>query len=307
MINFPIVIFSYNRPDHLNNLLNSIKLNKDILRHKIYLFCDGPRNLHDQRNINLIKDVIEKSKISFHQICFNNENHGLSKSIINGVNKVLNEHKACMIFEDDLVIRDSAIQFINFFLNQSYEEYNLGSVSAYSYIDGLKTSNNFDYYISHRHCSWGWGTWSNIWNKIEWDNIQYEKHFKDKNKILNLSKGGNDLNLLLWGHYKNYIDSWAIRFNLFCSQNNLLSLHSRNSLVQNFGKDNTGTHERFNFFNKFDKVKHNFIFDDKSFSKTKIFKSKNIDNFIKYSHRRSIKLLLFYVLNNLFSLFKNKN
>ena len=50
MIKYPIVIFSYNRPTHLENLLISLKNNSDISDHKIFLFCDGPKNEKDKEN-----------------------------------------------------------------------------------------------------------------------------------------------------------------------------------------------------------------------------------------------------------------
>ena len=38
-----IVIFAYNRPKHLNELLSSINLNKIQTNQKILFFCDGPK------------------------------------------------------------------------------------------------------------------------------------------------------------------------------------------------------------------------------------------------------------------------
>ena len=47
MIKYPIIIFSYNRPSHLNRLLRSLERNKEISNHEIYFFCDGPKNDSD--------------------------------------------------------------------------------------------------------------------------------------------------------------------------------------------------------------------------------------------------------------------
>ena len=183
----------------------------------------------------------------------------------------------------------------------------LGSVSAYSYINKLNIREDFDYYISLRHCSWGWGTWSSVWNEIDWENIDYKKHFEDKNSLLRFSRGGKDLNLLLWGQYKNIINSWAIRFNLYCSSNNLLSLHSRYSLVENCGVDNSGTHEKYNWL-KINLKKNNknfFSFKPENFNETKIIRSEIIDKYIKFSHKKSVRLIIYYYLfKYLISFFK---
>ena len=58
----PIVIFSYNRPKHLNNLIDSLIKNKETKLSKIYFFCDGPKNQYDIKKIYQIKKLIEKKK-----------------------------------------------------------------------------------------------------------------------------------------------------------------------------------------------------------------------------------------------------
>jgi len=47
----PIIIFSYNRPSHLNNLINSLTKNKVSKSSKIFFFCDGPKNNFDKKKI----------------------------------------------------------------------------------------------------------------------------------------------------------------------------------------------------------------------------------------------------------------
>ena len=113
---------------------------------------------------------------------------------------------------------------------------NIGSISAYSYLNYYKKFKKNNFYVSKRHCSWCWGTWRRVWKKIIWNKKNYNSHFKSKESLDNFSLGGNDLNLLLWGQQNQYIDSWAIRFNFYCSQNKLDSIQPRYSMVKNEGK-----------------------------------------------------------------------
>ena len=62
LMNSPIVIFSYNRPKHINKLLNTIIKNEINKNNKIYLFCDGPKNTIDKKKIDIIKKKIKKKK-----------------------------------------------------------------------------------------------------------------------------------------------------------------------------------------------------------------------------------------------------
>ena len=61
----PIVIFSYNRPKHLNNLFESLALNKISKLNKIFFFCDGPKNKYDKKKISEIKLLLKKKKLIF--------------------------------------------------------------------------------------------------------------------------------------------------------------------------------------------------------------------------------------------------
>ena len=298
MIKFPIVIFAYNRSNHFNKLIQSLEKNKKINNYKIYLFCDGPKNNKDLIEINKIRKNINDSNLNFFDLNFREKNVGLSNNIISGVTKVLKSHKACMVFEDDLVVAKSGVEFLNFFLNKYQNDKKIGSVSLYSYIDNFNQFKDYKYYLTKRHCSWGWGTWSNIWNDIKWDTIDYNKHFTDLDKKKQFSLGGNDLNTLLWGQYKKYVNSWAIRFNYHCFLNIFYSFQSRFSLVENNGQDGSGTHGLYNLKFKIFKDKHFADFKESLEHKKYLVHSKTIDEFIMKSHRRSIKLSFFYFMEN---------
>ena len=140
-----------------------------------------------------------------------------------------------------------AEEIISVYSKALKKDNSLGSVSAHSYLDDFKSKSKFDFYISKRHSSWCWGTWSRVWNDINWNETNYKNHFSKKKEVNKFSEGGKDLNLLLWGNYKKFIDSWAIRFNFFCAKKELKSFQPRLSMIRNDGRDFTGTHEKFSF------------------------------------------------------------
>ena len=43
----PIVIFCFNRPNHVQKLLESLIQNEEIVSSKLYVFIDGPRQTDD--------------------------------------------------------------------------------------------------------------------------------------------------------------------------------------------------------------------------------------------------------------------
>ena len=58
---FPIVLFCYNRPEHLHKVLTAFEDSYDIDKYKIYLYCDGPKNNFDNIKIDRIRNIIEKN------------------------------------------------------------------------------------------------------------------------------------------------------------------------------------------------------------------------------------------------------
>lgn len=285
----PIIIFCYNRPYHLNKLLDSLIVNKISKLSKIFIFCDGPKDHYDKTKIKEIKKILKEKKLKIHSKIFRKKNIGLANSVIVGVTQVLKKYKSCIVLEDDLFLNENCIKFMNIMLKKYKNNKNIGSVSAYSYLDEYKSKKKFDFYISKRHSSWCWGTWAEIWNEITWENKEIIKHFNDKLSIKKLSQGGNDLNLLLWGQIKKLIDSWAIRFNFFCIMKSLKSIQPRYSMIRNDGRDFSGTHEKFSI-----KFKKRYDFNPKLGSLKDILsrtcENIKIDLYIKNYHRRSYRL-----------------
>lgn len=296
-MNSPIVIFAYNRPKHLSNLLDSLVINKSSKLSKIFLFCDGPKNEYDEGKISEIKNLLKIKNIKIYHKKFRKKNIGLANNIIRGVTKVLNKYKSCIILEDDLILNPNCIKFMNVMLENFKNTEDIGSVSAHSYIDEFKYIKKFNFYFTKRHSSWCWGTWSRVWKKIEWNSKNLNSHFNSDNNLKKFSEGGNDLNLLLWGNYKKIINSWAIRFNFHCMKQSLKSIQPRFSMIKNDGRDFSGTHEKFNL-----KIKKNFDFNPKlgslNYTLKQTLENQELDFYIKNSHRRSVKLSIKYFMEN---------
>ena len=103
-----------------------------------------------------------------------------------------------------------------------------------------------DLYYTKRHFSWGWGTWSNRWNKFIFDENIIKKKINNTN-IKKFGDIGNDLPKLLDLSLKNLISSWSIFFDFNCMIKNLLCVCPKYSLVKNLGFEGSGTHEHQNF------------------------------------------------------------
>ena len=247
---YPIIIFCFNRPDHLKNLLKSIYLNKNFHKHQYYFFCDFYKKKMDKKNNIKVKNIIlNLNKIKKKKIIIRKKNFGLSENIINGINHVFKKYNAAIILEDDLILNRHVLNYFNKSLFTYSRKKKIFSVSAYSYIKNYKFNFISGLYEARRHSSWGWGTWKHKWDKIDFYDLKF---CKKKNK--NFIKLGKDMNLMMWAQNNKLINSWAIRFNFYCSFFNLLSIQPRYTMIKNMGNDFSGNHKsfRFNINERFD-------------------------------------------------------
>ena len=246
----PIVLFAYNRPNHLRETITSLQANYLAEKSEIYIFADGakatPRNHSPERELMLVNEVRDYlltvtgfRKVYLH---FNSENLGLANSVIYGVSKVLSRHSKVIVMEDDMV---SSINFLDF-MNQALREYEnnnlVFSVSGYSFPISIPRQYSQDTYFFNRTSSWGWGTWADRWSVVDWDIsdwMAFQSNFNDQQKF---NEGGDDLVRLLELQMNGEIDSWSIRFDYACYKHNAYCVYPVISKIINIGTDGSGTH-----------------------------------------------------------------
>ena len=109
----PIVIFTYNRLDHLDTLINSLEQNELFKKSKILVFSDGPKKEIDIEKIEKIRIYLKKKLISKNsEIVERPNNFGLSKNVITGINQTFNDYDQAIILEDDLEVSPFFLNYL---------------------------------------------------------------------------------------------------------------------------------------------------------------------------------------------------
>ena len=99
-----------------------------------------------------------------------------------------------------------------------------------------------DFYLGFRASSWGWGTWKNKWQNIDWDISDYKKFKKDYRQQLKFFKIGTDMPGMLDNQMKGKIDSWAIRWCYHQFKYSLLTVYAAKSKINSIGFTEDATH-----------------------------------------------------------------
>lgn len=237
-----LVIFAFNRPEHLRKTLLQLSKAEDVSSFDIHVFIDGPRNAEDASNILRVQNLV--SGIDFGQslsIISSSKNLGLANSVISGITKVFNNYSSVIVLEDDLIVHPLFLRYMKEALIKYADSRNVFSISGYNYPLRYKDSDP-DYYLSHRSSSWGWGTWKKNWNLVDWACSSFNNLELNPDLIKSFNRGGDDLFELLRMQMDGKIDSWSIRFDYAHFEHESYCLHPKKSLVENIGFDGTGTH-----------------------------------------------------------------
>lgn len=239
----PIILFTYNRLEETVKTVESLSSNFLAKDSFLFIFSDGPKNINDVEKVGLVRDYIKSIK-GFKSISIKESttNQGLANSVICGVNEIMNDFGKVIVLEDDLITSPNFLNFMNQALDFYEENNQVFSISGYTMnLSNLKNIND-DFYFGYRGSSWGWATWRDRWESVDWDLKDFKGlSFKEKCKF---SKGGSDLPRMLNNQLNKKIDSWAIRWVYHQFTTNSFTIFPSKSKVNNIGYGGSATHTK---------------------------------------------------------------
>ncbi len=241
----PILLFTYKRLDTLKKTVRALEANSLSGDSILYVFSDAAKTEKDQSIINEVRRYIKTISGFKTLIIIENEtNKGLATSIIDGVTNVLKDYTSVIVLEDDLISTPNFLNFMNTALVEYENKKTVFSISGYSFNLGKDENDKYDAYFLNRGWSWGWATWKDRWDNVDWNIKDYNNFLTDKAKQKSFAKGGSDLNKMLHKQMTGNLDSWAVRW--FYNQFNLsgLTLYPVYSKVFNDGFDSEATHTK---------------------------------------------------------------
>ncbi len=239
----PILLFTYKRLEALKNTITALKKNELASDSDLFIFSDGPKQPKDKQIIDEIRVFLNTiSGFKSVTISASPTNKGLANSIIAGVTKVLEQSENVIVLEDDLLTTPNFLTYMNKALNNYSNEEKVFSISGYSFNLRDKEQNPNITYFLNRGWSWGWATWKNRWEKVDWEVNSYKEFAKNKKERKEFAKGGSDLNAMLDKQMTGKLDSWAIRWFYHQFKNEGLTLYPLGSKIYNDGFDEFATH-----------------------------------------------------------------
>jgi hypothetical protein len=239
----PIVLFTYKRLDTLTQTVEALQKNYLAKESELIIFSDAAKGNIDQYAVEIVRTYL-KTINGFKSIIIHEaeQNKGLANSIINGFSQVLETHDSAIVMEDDLVSSPNFLNFMNESLMKYKDNNNVFSISGFSFDLKLNEKLIKDSYFLNRGWSWGWATWKDRWESVDWEISDYDKFIQNKVARKEFSKGGSDLNGMLEKQMAGKLDSWAIRWFYNQFKKNGVTLYPVYSKIKNEGFGDNATH-----------------------------------------------------------------
>ncbi|MCR5424227.1 MAG: glycosyltransferase [Bacteroidales bacterium] len=238
----PICLFVYNRPAETARLLNALHQCPESTASTLYIFSDGPKTDTDKADVDQVRDLLSNiDGFARIHIFSKDTNAGLSASIIHGVSTILKEHDSVIVLEDDLEMAPDFLTFMNKALETYKERHDIWSISGYTPNIPIPADYPYDVFLVQRPQCWGWATWGDRWELIDW-NAKQSSILSNRKQRRSFNQGGNDLyrTLDMWQHGR--IDTWAIRWVFAAWLQHCWTVNPIHSKIKNTGFSTAATH-----------------------------------------------------------------
>lgn len=238
----PICLFVYGRLEETRRTVQALQANFLAPESDLHIFSDGPKPGAEAK-VEAVRAFIREidgfKTVTLHA---SPENRGLARSVISGVTQVLGQSGKVIVLEDDILTSKNFLSFMNQSLDFYETAPRIFAVSGYAY--PMKSLRNLEYdcTFGYRSYSWGWATWKDRWELVDWDVCDYAAFSSDRRNRRLFNKGGSDLWAMLRKQQQGKIDSWMIRWVYTQHKHHLLDVYPKISKTANIGFSAEATH-----------------------------------------------------------------
>lgn len=270
MLVSPVVVFAYDRPDHLNRTLSALAGNDLACETELFVYCDGarewggeevsrPKSNEGETYITKRYGVMYCSKEEYEsylariestrqvahlQKGFKNlhviereKNIGLADNIVGAVTEIVNKYGRVIAFEDDVVSTRGCLTYLNDALEMYQNDEKVMHISAWMYPNKGQFPTTFFY--DSPYPAGGWATWKRAWQHFNPDTADHVAFWQNRWKEFDI-EGEDYLSRQLVGNLNGTLKTWYVKWYSSMRRVNGLCLYPGTAMSNNIGWDNSG-------------------------------------------------------------------
>ena len=242
----PIVLLTYNRPEHTRLTLEYLSRCEWAEDSTLYVFCDGPKvdaGMDTLQKIKAVREVLLSRQWVGEIVIESAEtNKGLFRNVTEGVGAVIAKHGRCIVLEDDLKIGTSFLRYMNTALDTYALEDRVKQVSGFIFPADIPR--NHRAVLMQMSNTIGWGTWARAWNQVDLKAGGYEALSSDRDlsRRFNMNDTYNYSRMLARQMADAQFGSWGVIYWWSVFKHNGLVVYPDYSLIQHNDFDHSGVH-----------------------------------------------------------------
>ena len=237
----PVVIFSYDRPNHLKRTLEALAKNKLAKESELFIYCDGAKengpNEQSERIIENRKVAHSSSGFKSVSVIERPQNIGLKANIVGAVTEIVNKYGRVITLEDDIVTSPGFLQFMNEALEMYKDDEQVMHISGYMWPHRLPLQETFFYEMPYP--GGGWATWKRAWQYYDDDAVKLYRLWENRWDEFNIV--GAHLQKQLYDNYRGTLNTWFVKWHAVLLERGGLTLYPGKSLTNNIGFDESAT------------------------------------------------------------------
>lgn len=238
----PVVVFSYNRPQHLKQVLEALSRNRLAEQSDLFVYCDGAKeNASEEQKALVSKNrVVAHAATGFKSVTVveRERNYGLADNIIGATTEIVNRFGSIITLEDDVVTSTGFLQYMNDALELYKDDERVMHITGFMWRYNGCLPTTFFYTVPE--CGGGWATWKRAWDYFLYDVADAYDYWKNDWTRFNIW-GGTIFQDQLENNYRGSLKTWFIRWYAVVRRMNGLTLYPNKPLTTNIGFDGSGS------------------------------------------------------------------
>lgn len=247
VLEVPVALICFNRPAQTARAMEALRKARPK---KLYVIADAARThvATDEARCAEVRAIATRIDWPCELVTdFAQTNMGCRDRIISGLSKAFEESERLIIIEDDCVPHPDFFRFAQEMLERYAENGRVFSVSGDNF-QARTPSTHTSYYFSRIFHCWGWASWRDRWQSIDFSMSQWPR-LRDNGWLI--STLGTPVAA---EHYRHAFDetfhkknnSWAYRASFASLAGNFVNILPSVNMVTNIGAGEDATHTKDN-------------------------------------------------------------
>ena len=241
----PVILIAFNRPEPFRRVLVNLAAAHGIQDREIRVFVDGPRNESDRILGDQVASVAESFRATLPKMTLvrRERNLGCRENVVRSVSEVMDSCGRAIIVEDDVLVSHTFLDYMDAALDLYADNPRVWGINAWrNRFVHVPASYPNDVYLTPRMLCWGWGSWKNRWNQVDFDLSDWPVQGKLEAMHAMLDAAGVDLHRMLQLQYEGVLKTWDVQCCYHVVKNGLFCVEPRYALTKNIGSGVNPTH-----------------------------------------------------------------